>query len=148
VRKGRLVGQEPFFFDKVAGWSDGEILSAFVRQFYGKSVAPAPEVLLSEELPETELTAEWLSTLAERRVQVVAPQRGAKRQFVAMAEANAAIALQNRLLSRDDRSSSSSRSSSAPSACLACPTGSRATTSRTSRGPSRWARWSSGKTAG
>ena len=38
-----------------------------------------------------------------RRVQVLAPQRGSKRQFVAMAEANAAIALQNRLLSRDNR---------------------------------------------
>jgi excinuclease ABC subunit C len=103
VRKGRLVGQEPFFFDKVAGWSDGEILSAFVRQFYGKAVTPAPEILLSEELPEAELTTEWLSTLSERRVQVLAPQRGSKRQFVAMAEANAAIALQNRLLSRDNR---------------------------------------------
>src|SRR5438445_1942080 len=103
VRKGRLVGQEPFFFDKVAGWTDGEILSAFVRQFYGKAVTPAPEILLSEELPEAELTGEWLSTLAERRVQVLAPQRGSKRQFVAMAEANAAIALQNRLLSRDNR---------------------------------------------
>jgi excinuclease ABC subunit C len=34
---------------------------------------------------------------------VHAPQRGAKRQFVAMAEANAAIALQDRLLSRDNR---------------------------------------------
>jgi len=34
---------------------------------------------------------------------VLAPQRGSKRQFVAMAEANAAIALQNRLLSRDNR---------------------------------------------
>jgi len=103
VRKGRLVGQEAFFFDKVAGWSDGEILSAFVRQFYGKAVPPAPEVLLSEELPEAELTTEWLSTLGERRVQLLAPQRGTKRQFVAMAEANAAIALQNRLLSRDNR---------------------------------------------
>jgi excinuclease ABC subunit C len=103
VRKGRLVGQEPFFFDKVAGWSDGEILSAFVRQFYGKAVTPAPEILLSEELPEAELTTEWLSTLSERRVQVLAPQRGSKREFVAMAEANAAIALQNRLLSRDNR---------------------------------------------
>ena len=104
VRKGRLVGQEPFFFDRVAGWSDGEILSAFVRQFYGKTVPPAPEILLSEELPEVELTAEWLATLGGgRRVQMLAPQRGAKRQFVAMAEANAAIALQNRLLSRDNR---------------------------------------------
>src|SRR5207248_10478999 len=76
---------------------------AFVRQFYGQAVAPAPEILLSEELPEAELTTEWLSTLAGRRVQVLAPQRGTKRQFVAMAEANAAIALQNRLLSRDNR---------------------------------------------
>ena len=103
VRKGRLVGQEPFFFDKVAGSRDGEILSAFVRQFYGKSVTPAPELLVSEELPEAELTAEWLSGLARRRVQILAPQRGARREFVAMAEENAALALQNHLLSRDDR---------------------------------------------
>ncbi len=103
VRKGRLLGQEAFFFDKVAGWGAGEILSAFVRQFYRKAVTPAPEILVSEELPEAELTTEWLSTLAGRRVQLLVPQRGAKREFVAMAEANAAIALQNHLLSRDDR---------------------------------------------
>ncbi|MBI1733800.1 MAG: excinuclease ABC subunit UvrC [Candidatus Rokubacteria bacterium] len=103
VRKGRLVGQEAFFLEKVAGWTDGEILSAFLRQFYARSVKPAPEVLLSEDVPEVELVTEWLSGLAGRRVTVLAPQRGAKREFVAMAEANAAIALQNRLLSRDDR---------------------------------------------
>ena len=103
VRKGRLVGQEAFFFDKVSGWADGEILSAFVRQFYVKSIVPAPEILLSEEIPDAELVTEWLSGLAKRRVQLVVPQRGARREFVAMAEANAAIALQNHLLSRDDR---------------------------------------------
>src|SRR3989449_2954157 len=103
VRKGRLLGQEAFFFDKVAGWGAGEILSAFVRQFYRKAVTPAPEILVSEELPEAELTTEWLSTLAGRRVQLLVPQRGAKREFVAMAEANAAIALQNHLLSRENR---------------------------------------------
>src|SRR5205085_9789953 len=103
VRKGRLVGQEAFFFDKVAGWSDGEILSAFVRQFYGKSVTPAPELLLSDEIPDAALVVEWLSGLAARKVQLAAPQRGSRREFVAMAEANAAIALQNHLLSRDNR---------------------------------------------
>jgi excinuclease ABC subunit C len=103
VRKGRLVGQEAFFFDKVSGWADGEVLSAFVRQFYGKSVTPAPEILLSEDIPDAELVTEWLSRLAGRRVQLAVPQRGSRREFVAMAEANAAIALQNHLLSRDDR---------------------------------------------
>jgi excinuclease ABC subunit C len=103
VRKGRLMGQEAFFLDRVAGWPDGEILSAFLRQFYGKNVTPAPELLLSEAVPETELLVEWLSGLARRRVQLVVPQRGARREFVAMAEANAALALQNHLLSRENR---------------------------------------------
>ena len=103
VRKGRLVGQEAFFFDKVAGWSDGEVLSAFVRQFYGKNVTPPAEILLSEDVTEAELLTEYLSGLAGRRVQLQVPQRGTRREFVAMAESNAAIALQNHLLSRGNR---------------------------------------------
>src|SRR5207244_623160 len=76
VRKGRLVGQEAFFFDRVAGWADGEILSAFVRQFYGKAVAPAPHILVSEDLPEAELTTEWLSQLGGRRGRLCRARRG------------------------------------------------------------------------
>ena len=103
VRKGRLVGQEAFFFDKVAGWSDGEVLSAFVRQFYGKNITPPAEILLSEDVTESELLTEYLSGLAGRRVQLHVPQRGTRREFVAMAEANAGIALQNHLLARGNR---------------------------------------------
>ena len=103
VRRGRLVGQEAFFFDRLAGSPDGEILSAFLGQFYGKNVIPAPEILLSEEIPEAELVVEWLSGLTKRRVQLHVPQRGARREFVAMAEQNAALALQNHLLSRENR---------------------------------------------
>jgi excinuclease ABC subunit C len=103
VRKGRLVGQEAFFLDGVGGWTDGEILSAFLRQFYTKNVRAAPEILVSDEVAEAPLLGEWLSGLAGRRVAITAPQRGSRREFVAMAEANAAIALQNRLLSRGDR---------------------------------------------
>jgi excinuclease ABC subunit C len=103
VRRGRLMGQEAFFFDRVAGWSDGDVLSAFLRQFYGRNVTPAPEILLSEAVPEADLVTEWLSALAGRKVQLIVPQRGPRRDFVAMAEANAALALQNHLLSRTNR---------------------------------------------
>ncbi len=102
VRKGRLVGQEAFFFDRV-GASEGEVLSAFIRQFYAKNVLPPPDILISEDVPEAELLTEWLSRVAQRRVSIHAPQRGTKREFVAMAEENAAIALQNHLLSRSNR---------------------------------------------
>ncbi len=103
VRKGRLLGRESFFFDAVSGWSDGEILSAFVRQFYATNVMPPQEILVSEELPEQDLIAQWLSQRRGGKTEVHAPQRGKKREFVSMAEENAALALQTHLLSRDDR---------------------------------------------
>ncbi|MGH7263099.1 MAG: excinuclease ABC subunit UvrC, partial [Candidatus Rokuibacteriota bacterium] len=103
VRKGRLLGRESFFFDKVSGWSDGEILGAFVRQFYARHVTPPPEILLSEQIPEDDLVQEWLARRREGRVELQAPQRGKKREFVQMAEENAALALQTHLLGKDNR---------------------------------------------
>ncbi len=103
VRKGRLLGRESFFFDRLLGASDGEVLSAFIRQFYAKNVVPPREILLSTDTPEAELTAEWLAQRRGGRVELAVPQRGRKRELVAMAEENAALALQTHLLSRDSR---------------------------------------------
>ncbi|MEK7770769.1 MAG: excinuclease ABC subunit UvrC [candidate division NC10 bacterium] len=103
VRKGRLLGRESFFFDRVSGWTDGEILSAFIHQFYARQVIPPPEILLSADIPDAELTAAWLRQSRGARVEVVAPQRGRRRELVAMAEENAALALQTHLLSRANR---------------------------------------------
>jgi excinuclease ABC subunit C len=103
VRKGRLLGRESFFFERVAGASDGEILSAFIRQFYARNVVPPPEILLSEAVPEADLTGEWLVQRRGGRVELQAPQRGRKRDLVGMAEENAALALQTHLLARGSR---------------------------------------------
>jgi len=103
VRRGRLLGRESFFFDRLSGSREGEVLSAFLRQFYAREVVPPPEILLSEEAPEAELTAEWLAGRRGGRVELLAPQRGRKRELVAMAEENAALALQSHLLSRGNR---------------------------------------------
>jgi excinuclease ABC subunit C len=103
IRKGRLLGRESFFFDRLLGAADGEVLSAFLRQFYAKNVAPPREILLSTDVPEAELTAEWLGQRRGGRVELAVPQRGRKRELVAMAEENAVLALQTHLLSRDSR---------------------------------------------
>ena len=103
VRRGRLLGRESFFFDRLSGSSEGEVLSAFLRQFYAREVVPPPEILLSVDVPEAELTGEWLAGRRGGRVELLAPQRGRKRELVAMAEENAALALQSHLLSRGNR---------------------------------------------
>jgi len=103
VRKGRLLGRESFFFERVGGSTDGEILGAFVRQFYARSVTPPPEILLSVEPADAELTLEWLRQRRGGRVELTTPQRGRRRELVAMVEENAALALQSHLLSRENR---------------------------------------------
>src|SRR5262249_50095875 len=103
VRKGRLLGRESFFFDRLLGASDGEVLSAFVRQCYTKNVVPPRELLLSVEIPEAGLVEEWLGQRRGGRVELLVPQRGRKRDLVGMAEENAALALSTHLLSRDSR---------------------------------------------
>ncbi len=103
VRRGRLLGRESFFFDRLTGESEGEILSAFLRQFYAREVVPPPEILVSEDVPEAGLTVEWLGARRGGKVDLQAPQRGRKRELVAMAEENAALALQSHLLSRGNR---------------------------------------------
>ena len=103
VRKGRLMGRESFFFDRVSGSGSGEILSAFLRQFYARDVTPPPEILLSEEPLESALTQEWLHRRRGGRVELIAPQRGKKRELVAMAEDNAVLALQTHVLARGNR---------------------------------------------
>src|SRR5262249_42328529 len=103
VRKGRLLGRESFFFERLAGSPPGEVLSAFIRQFYSRNVTPPPEILLSQEPPEAELTARWLAQRRGGRVDLVVPQRGTKRELVAMAEENAILALETHVLSRGNR---------------------------------------------
>ncbi|PYM80437.1 MAG: excinuclease ABC subunit C [Candidatus Rokuibacteriota bacterium] len=103
VRRGRLLGQEAFFFDRVSGFRDGEVIAAFIKQFYARGVMPAAEVLVSEAVPDEALIVAWLERLRGGRVELHAPQRGRKREFVALAEENAAIALQGHLLSRGNR---------------------------------------------
>jgi excinuclease ABC subunit C len=103
VRRGRLLGRESFFLDRLGGATDAEILSAFLQQFYTKVVVPPREVLLSAEVPEPALVTEWLGRLREARVDLLVPQRGRKRELVAMAEENAALALGTHLLSRTSR---------------------------------------------
>jgi excinuclease ABC subunit C len=103
VRRGRLLGRESLFLDRLAGAGEGDILSAFLRQFYAGSVQPAREVLLPAEVPEADLVAEWLAQRRGGRVEVAVPQRGRRRELVAMAEENAALALQTHLLARTSR---------------------------------------------
>lgn len=87
VRGGRLVENRHYLFDESAE-EDGELLTNFVVQYYAEREVP-PEVLLARELPELSALAEVLEQARQAKVALRTPQRGAKKDLVAMAGSNA-----------------------------------------------------------
>jgi excinuclease ABC subunit C len=100
---------EVFFFRNWQNWGNrayfpkadksmdrGEVLASFLAQFYDDKPAPRL-ILLSHEIEDVELMAAALSTRAEARVEIHAPQRGERQQLVEYALRNAKEALGRRL---------------------------------------------------
>ncbi len=96
IRGGRNNGNRAHFPATVKSDEPGEILSAFIAQFYDDKPPPAL-ILANHDLPEGDLIGEALSLKAGRRVEIAIPQRGEKRQVVEHAATNAREALERKL---------------------------------------------------
>ena len=92
---------EVFFFRTYQNWgnrayypradrslSPGEVLDAFLAQFYADKPAPRL-ILLSHDTENRTILAEALSARAGRKVEVAVPQRGERRELVEHATQNA-----------------------------------------------------------
>ena len=89
VRGGKLLGRKDFYFTDSLGSTEEELLSDFINQFYTEDREVPPEVLVSHPLAEAELIEEFLSGRRGRPIDLLFPQRGAKRGLVDMALDNA-----------------------------------------------------------
>lgn len=97
IRGGKLLGREHQFAEHVEGESDAAVLSAYLVGAYLPMAEHAPELLLPFAAEEPDLTAESLAP-----VRLAVPQRGPKRELVALAEQNARHLLEESLLEGDE----------------------------------------------
>ncbi|MFB6284965.1 MAG: excinuclease ABC subunit UvrC [Candidatus Bipolaricaulia bacterium] len=93
IRNGKLVGRERFTMDADDETDPGEILTAFVKQFYRRTATVPPEILVQHELDEPETIEAWLSERRGRRVHLKRPQRGPKARLMATVARNAELTL-------------------------------------------------------
>ena len=68
---------------------DAAAVSALVRQYYGRRGAWPRTVLLPTEIEDAEPLARFLTEMAGHKVELIAPQRGVKRELLEAAERNA-----------------------------------------------------------
>ena len=98
VRKGKLIGRDNFFLQD-GGDEPQEVLTAFLKQYYNEATFVPREILVPQlpEAEEQELIELWLREKAERKVELLLPQRGVKRQLLELASDNAKKLLEERL---------------------------------------------------
>lgn len=99
IRSGKILGRDSFFLNQEIGEPGGEVLADFLKQYYHENHRPPREILVSEELQDSDRTllSQWLSTLNEKNVDLLVPQRGLKHDLVLMAVNNAKKNLEERL---------------------------------------------------
>ena len=93
VRSGRLIGREHFYMTNVSEETKGQILTSFVKQFYAGTPFIPKELLLQEEIEETEVIAQWLSAKRGSKVHIRFPKKGTKEKLVDLAARNAEMVL-------------------------------------------------------
>ncbi|MGO9983955.1 MAG: excinuclease ABC subunit UvrC [Rhodomicrobium sp.] len=95
-RNSQNWGNRAYFPRGGASFTEEEVLGSFIAQFYDDKIVPRC-VLLSCEVPEQALIAEALSAKLGRKVEVLTPKRGEKRELAEHAHQNAREALGRKL---------------------------------------------------
>ena len=95
-RGGRNYGNRAYYPSHVHDADAAELLDAFLGQFYAERTPPKL-VLLSDAPASQDLLAEALAVRAGRKVTLLRPRRGEKRQLIEQATLNARQALARKL---------------------------------------------------
>ena len=98
-RGGVGIGSRSFFPTLPGNAAPGEVLAAFLPQYYLERLAPA-EILLSHAIDAAELLTEVFGERATHKVEIKCNVRGERARLVELADGNAQQALAMRLASR------------------------------------------------
>lgn len=99
IRYGRMVGKENFSIPESESETNEEIITAFIKEFYGGNPSASPkEIILPIRPLDASLLEQWLSDLKGGSLSFTIPERGFKRRLKDMAMANAAKYLSDKKL--------------------------------------------------
>ncbi len=96
VRSGLLSGKREFVFPRPPETAEENVVASFIELYYETAPSVPGEILTPRALgsEEEELLGQWITGQRDRRVKVLYPQRGRKRDLVRKAEENAASYLE------------------------------------------------------
>ena len=94
IRNGKLLGRDHFHMSVADGDNVSDILSQFLKQYYGGTPYIPGSILIREEPEDVAAIEEWLTDLKGQRVSVVTPKKGSKEKLLSLADENARLILE------------------------------------------------------
>lgn len=91
IRNRKIIGKDDFLMAGSENNNSDEVISAFIKQYYGINRHIPKEILLEEKIPDKQIIEEWLADLRGNKVKIKVPQKGTKLRLVRMASKNADI---------------------------------------------------------
>ena len=89
VRNGNIVGREHFILEGVMDSTRESILGSFVKQFYMEQEYVPKEIIIEDEIEDSFILSEWLSSKKGQKVTIRVPQKGDKKSLIEMVRKNA-----------------------------------------------------------
>lgn len=97
MRGGRVVGRDKRFLTGAEDSSLGEIVEAFVQDYYTQATHVPPLILLPADFEDAPLWSAFLTGKAGRNIEMRTPKRGDKVDLVEMAQRNANTGLESEM---------------------------------------------------
>jgi excinuclease ABC subunit C len=92
MRTGKIVGKREFYWEDIAEPFDpGVFIGGALKQYYTVGDYAPGEVYVPVDFEDRELLEQYLSQQRQRRVHILWPQRGVKRDLIDLAEKNARL---------------------------------------------------------
>jgi excinuclease ABC subunit C len=98
MREGRIVGRREFFWEDLVeddSFNASEFLGEVLAQYYSTDYVPL-EIHVPQDFEDRPTLEKALTTRRGRRVKILDPKRGQKRDLVELVETNAKIAFEQR----------------------------------------------------
>jgi len=94
LRDGKITGREHFIIENTSGTEPKEIVTNFIKEFYG-GTAFIPKVINVREIDDKELIEQWLSMKRGSKVSINIPMRGDKKETLNLVSRNARMTLEH-----------------------------------------------------
>jgi excinuclease ABC subunit C len=92
MREGKVVGKREFFWEDIAqGFDPGAFIGQALKQYYTAGDYAPGEVYVPVDFEDRELLEEYLTGQRGRRVHIISPQKGVKRDLIDLVEKNARL---------------------------------------------------------